>query len=211
MASKKCRTFQEVSLHPAVPLLLTRAILLSSRLFIMINTERLSIIIPNNSYAQAMYNYIQSNKKHFKSCSPEGVFNLTIKDWEARLTNYLQEFESKQALRLILTLKNQTDIVGNITIDNLIWGVFQAGYLGFRLDKKHEGKGYMFEALSAVINSVFEDQRLHRLMANYRPDNKRSEALLTRLGFAREGFAKDYLHLDGAWRDHVMMALVNSK
>ena len=43
---------------------------------------------------------------------------------------------------------------------------------------------------------------------NYRPENARSAAVLERLGFAREGFAKGYLYIDGAWRDHVLTALV---
>ncbi|PIQ43755.1 MAG: hypothetical protein COV52_04750 [Gammaproteobacteria bacterium CG11_big_fil_rev_8_21_14_0_20_46_22] len=67
----------------------------------------------------------------------------------------------------------------------------------------------MSEALRAVIAFVFEEQKLHRLMANYRPENKRSEAVLSNLGFEKEGFAKAYLYLDGAWRDHVLTALVN--
>ena len=46
-------------------------------------------------------------------------------------------------------------------------------------------------------------------MANYRPENDRSRKLLERLGFVREGLARDYLFIDGAWRDHVLTALTN--
>ena len=56
---------------------------------------------------------------------------------------------------------------------------------------------------------VFGTLRMHRIMANFRPENRRSRALLQRLGFTEEGFAKDYLFIDGAWRDHVLTALVN--
>ena len=41
------------------------------------------------------------------------------------------------------------------------------------------------------------------------PTNERSARLLRRLGFAVEGYARDYLLLDGQWRDHVMTALIN--
>jgi ribosomal-protein-alanine N-acetyltransferase len=41
-------------------------------------------------------------------------------------------------------------------------------------------------------------------MANHLPHNKRSEALLKKLGFEREGYAKDYLQIDGQWQDHVL-------
>lgn len=175
----------------------------------MIHTERLSLIIPDPSYAQAMFDYHQANHEHFRACTPEAAFSLSIEDWQSRLKFYQEAFESKQALRLILSLKGERNIIGNITIDHLVWGAFQAGYLGYRLDKHYEGQGYMSEALRAVIVFVFEEQKLHRLMANYRPENKRSEAVLSNLGFEKEGFAKNYLYLDGAWRDHVLTALVN--
>ena len=50
-------------------------------------------------------------------------------------------------------------------------------------------------------------QSLHRVQANVRPENARSLALLEGLGFEREGLARRYLFIDGAWRDHVTTAL----
>jgi ribosomal-protein-alanine N-acetyltransferase len=51
--------------------------------------------------------------------------------------------------------------------------------------------------------------RMHRIMAGFRPENDRSRRLLERLGFVEEGFARAYLFIDDAWRDHVLTALVN--
>jgi ribosomal-protein-alanine N-acetyltransferase len=67
----------------------------------------------------------------------------------------------------------------------------------------------MAEALRAANAFVFGQMRIHRIMANFRPENERSRQLLRRLGFAEEGFARDYLYIDGAWRDHVLTSLVN--
>jgi ribosomal-protein-alanine N-acetyltransferase len=67
----------------------------------------------------------------------------------------------------------------------------------------------MSEALRAANAYVFGPMRLHRIMANHRPENARSAKLLERLGFVREGLARDYLFIDGAWRDHVLMSLTN--
>lgn len=71
------------------------------------------------------------------------------------------------------------------------------------------GKGLMHEALVAAISHVFEVHKLHRIMANYQPNNQRSEKLLCRLGFEREGLAKRYLKINGLWADHVLSSLIN--
>ncbi len=63
------------------------------------------------------------------------------------------------------------------------------------------------EALRAALQWVFGQGKLHRVMANYMPSNERSAAVLHALGFRIEGFAPNYLFLDGAWRDHVLTAL----
>ena len=75
-----------------------------------------------------------------------------------------------------------------------------------RLGASYEGAGLMFEALTAAVEYVFAERRLHRIMANYVPTNERSGRLLRRLGFAVEGYARDYLYInnkDGTYTDRM--------
>jgi len=67
----------------------------------------------------------------------------------------------------------------------------------------------MYEALQPLIRYMQRQQRMHRIMANYMPHNERSGNLLARLGFEREGYAKNYLLIDGVWQDHVLTALTD--
>ncbi|WP_330218163.1 GNAT family N-acetyltransferase [Robbsia andropogonis] len=69
----------------------------------------------------------------------------------------------------------------------------------------------MYEALSPVIEFAFDEYELHRLMANYRPENIRSGRLLERLGFEIEGRARSYLKINGAWADHVLTSRISDK
>lgn len=66
----------------------------------------------------------------------------------------------------------------------------------------------MREVLEVGIAWAFDELGLHRLMANYMPRNERSARLLASLGFEREGYAKRYLQIAGAWEDHVLAALI---
>jgi [ribosomal protein S5]-alanine N-acetyltransferase len=100
-------------------------------------------------------------------------------------------------------------IIGWLGFTNIIRSVFQASTLGYKLAEQAQHRGYMTEAARAGIDFAFGTLRLHRIMANYLPSNHRSRAVLSRLGFKSEGYAKAYLFINGEWRDHVLTSLVN--
>jgi len=91
-------------------------------------------------------------------------------------------------------------VIGSISFTNIVRGVFSGVLLGYGLAKEFEGKGFMFESLTAAIDFVFTQLNLHRVMANYVPSNTRSARILQRLGFTQEGIARDYLFLGGRWQ-----------
>ena len=67
----------------------------------------------------------------------------------------------------------------------------------------------MVEAVRAAVAYAFDDLRLHRVSASYLPRNRRSAHVLQRAGFQIEGYAKDYLRIDGRWEDHIIAAVTN--
>lgn len=130
--------------------------------------------------------------------------------WRERLAAASEEFLAGRAARFVLQQgAEDAPILGTCNYTNIVRGPFLACHLGYQVARKHEGLGLMAEALRATNAFMFDTVRLHRIMANYRPENERSAKLLERLGFVKEGFARDYLFIDGAWRDHVLTSLTN--
>ena len=79
----------------------------------------------------------------------------------------------------------------------------------YTLAEASQGKGYMTEALKVAISYVFTELNMHRIMASYIPHNQRSGMLLKRLKFVVEGYARDYLTIDGQWQDRILTSLIN--
>lgn len=131
--------------------------------------------------------------------------------WSRRLESYEAEWQAGIAARFVLQPRGDASgpVIGTCNYTNIVRGPFQACLLGYQVGRSQQGQGLMQEALAALNDFVFREVRLHRIMANHIPENERSARLLARLGFTREGLAKDYLYIDGAWRDHVLNALVN--
>ena len=82
--------------------------------------------------------------------------------------------------------------------------------IGYLLNRRQWGKGYMTEAMVFVLAYAFEGLGLHRIEADTDPENLPSLALLEKFGFAREGLFHDRWYVHGKWHDSVMLGLLAS-
>lgn len=155
-------------------------------------------------------NYYQENEIHLKKWSPlipQG--HHSVASWTLRLIERDKEYLEGSSVHFIGTNASETQVIGICSVSNIVRGVFQSCHIGYSVDKSFEGQGRMQEIAQYAIEYVFTELKLHRIIANHMPGNRRSEALLNRLGFEREGYAKRYLQIDGEWEDHVLNSLIN--
>ena len=176
-------------------------------------TERLVVTLPDEGFAERVAAFQRENREHLAPWSPTRPpdFFETLGQ-RRRISLALSEWEADRSLRAVMLLRDDPDgaIIGECNLSNFVRGAFQACHLGYSIDARFEGRGLMAEALRALTDHAFGELDLHRVMANYRPENERSARLLERLGFTKEGLAKDYLLIDGEWRDHVLTSLLRS-
>ena len=158
-----------------------------------------------------MLDFVERNREHLKPWNPpepEGLY--TPAHWQDVVKNCANAFDAGRAVRFWLASREYPDcIIGSIGYSQIARGPFCSCVLGYQIDRENEGRGLMREALRATNQYMFEQQKLHRIAANYRPENVRSGRLLASLGFRIEGFARDYLFIDGAWRDHILTSIAN--
>ena len=176
-------------------------------------TARLVVRLARPGMEGAMARFLQENfEGHLDRWSPPATEDFfTAAFCRERLAIAVEEFQAGRAARFVLQAPGPPEgpILGTCNYTNIVRGPFQACHLGYQIARSHEGQGLMTEALRATNAFAFKTLRLHRIMANHRPENARSARVLERLGFVREGLARDYLFIDGAWRDHVLTALVH--
>lgn len=137
----------------------------------------------------------------------EAFFERT--GWAQRLIKLNELHKMGLAYYCLIINAETNEMLGTVSFSNLSRFPFHACNLGYSLAKDAQGNGYMRKALRMALDYMFEVQKMHRIMAGYIPHNERSAAVLQHLGFEKEGFAKDYLLIDGQWRDHVLTSLIN--
>jgi [ribosomal protein S5]-alanine N-acetyltransferase len=134
--------------------------------------------------------------------------DLTRSAYRRRLRRYAEDLRNDQAYAFFVFRKPDQSLVGGLTLANVRRGVAQAGSLGYWMGAPYAQRGLMTEAVRALIPFAFGPLRLHRLEAACIPTNLASSRLLEKVGFSREGLAREYLCINGVWQDHLLYALV---
>lgn len=137
--------------------------------------------------------------------------DLTRSSFRRRLRRYAEDVRNDHAYAFFVFRKSDRRLVGGLTLANIRRGVAQAGSLGYWMGQPYAGQGYMSDAVRALTRFSFGALRLHRIEAACIPTNAASITLLERIGFRREGLARQYLCINGIWQDHMLFGLVRSE
>src|SRR3954447_13631692 len=97
--------------------------------------------------------------------------------------------------------------VGEINLNSVHRGPLQSAYVGYWIDERAAGHGYMPEAVVVLARFAFEELHLHRIQIAIIPRNKPSRRGVEKLGLRDEGVAERYLEINGEWEDHVRYAI----
>jgi ribosomal-protein-alanine N-acetyltransferase len=114
-----------------------------------------------------------------------------------------------QALPFAVTLDGR--FVGQITLGNLVRGSLRSAWVGYWVESQAAGGGVGTAAVALAVDHAFGPVGLHRIEATVRPENAASLRVLGKLGFRDEGLLQRYLEVDGAWRDHRLLAMTRDE
>jgi [ribosomal protein S5]-alanine N-acetyltransferase len=132
--------------------------------------------------------------------------DLTRAAFRRRIRRYAEDQRSDLAYPFFIFRKTDSVLVGGLTLANIRRGCAQAASLGYWMGAVYAGQGYMTAAVATILPFAFGTLRLHRVEAACIPDNEISIRLLEKTGFQREGFARQYLCINGIWQDHLLFA-----
>ncbi len=132
---------------------------------------------------------------------------LGVSSYKRRLKLFEREIRQGRGVSLFVFLRESRVLVGGVTLTNIRYGAARAGTLGYWIGAPFTRRGYGAAAVKALAVHAIDAIGLNRIEAACQPDNVASEALLLKCGFACEGCARDYLRINGEWRDHDLYAL----
>jgi ribosomal-protein-alanine N-acetyltransferase len=132
---------------------------------------------------------------------------LSRASFRARLARYAEDWRTDQAYNLFIFTHDEA-LVGGASLSNLRRGVSETASLGYWIGEPFARQGHMTAALPLILDFSFDRLRLHRVEAACLPNNVPSRSLLVRAGFRQEGYARQYLCIEGKWQDHLLFAIL---
>lgn len=174
--------------------------------------ERIVIKAMEEGDAAALLSLEVRNKDFFQLFT--GRRNAAFYTLGSRLDWIRQSMEMSRedkAYEFLIRLKDSGEVIGRIMLTEVARYNLQSCWIGYFLDKEHNGKGYMTEAVKLVVNYAFEHLKLHRIEAGVMPHNIASMKVLLKAGFHKEGIARKNVKINGRWEDHQILAIVNEK
>lgn len=133
---------------------------------------------------------------------------LSRSAFRRRIRRQLREGQDDLGYAFFVFRRTDDCLMGGVTLTNVQRGAAQSCNVGYWIGKQFGRHGYMTDALNATLEYCFGALGLHRVEAACMPSNKASQALLERSGMRLEGYAREYLRINGAWRDHVLYAAI---
>ena len=181
---------------------------------ITLRGERIMLRLPGLSDYQPWYELRRASRDFLKPFEPRWTeADLGRRVFAMRVKRAREEAEegSDYSLFIFLAQGSQEVLVGGITLSNIRRRAAQFVNLGYWMGQQYAGKGLMTEAVGACLPFVFDTLDLHRIHAAFLPGNMASRRVLEKNGFVEEGFAENYLQINGRWEDHVLFGLTRER
>jgi ribosomal-protein-alanine N-acetyltransferase len=177
-----------------------------------LHTAHLRLEPLREAHAPQLLAYYERNRAHLQRWEPsrdEAFYTLARQ--RANIARSGVEASRGTFAGFVAFEPGGSEIVASINLNGIRRGVLHAGLIGYGVDAAYTGRGYATEIAGEVVRYAFEELNLHRVEASYQPENHASARVLQKLGFIVEGYARDYLLLDGAWRDGVLVSRTNDR
>lgn len=153
-------------------------------------TERLLIRMPKPGDGKVVYHAINASISELKPWMPFAQVEQTEEDVELNIREAHINFLKRDDMRLLVFLKKTGEFVGSSGLHRINWSLrkFEIGYW---IDSRYSGKGYMTEAIEGIANFAVKELNATRLEIMCDSLNDKSRAIPERLGFSLEGTLKN--------------------
>lgn len=151
----------------------------------------------------------EASREHLLPWEPKWPSHANSRsDWRVRLRAWRDSWFDDRGYGFLIFNTETNRLLGGISLTNVRRGSAQSADLGYWLGQDALGQGHMLDAVQTLCGWATDELGLARIEASTLEANTKSQRVLERAGFQREGIARSYLEIAGRRRDHVLYGYV---
>jgi RimJ/RimL family protein N-acetyltransferase len=177
--------------------------------FVNLETERVLLRKFKESDTEAFFTY--RTKPEVALYQGESWDNYTIEQAGAFVKEQMNFVPGipDTWFQIAIEEKNTGTLIGDCAIHTL--PDINQVEIGYTLDPRYQNKGYAIETVSCLIDYLFNDLKMHRIIAITDVRNQKSAHLLEKLGMRREGHFIKNIFFRGQYADEYLYALLKEE
>ncbi len=128
---------------------------------------------------------------------------------EARVQQTFEPWDASDGRWLVLTVADRdTDAMLGIVCCRVTVAEHETLEVGYRLHPDHHRMGFAHEAMTHLLDFLFEEAEARRVVALCDGRNEASWRLMEKLGMRREAALREHYLLSGEWCDELVYGLL---
>jgi ribosomal-protein-serine acetyltransferase len=162
--------------------------------------------LPTLTHAEELFALVERNRQFLREYLPWVDHNVSVKDSIAFIEESRQNFDKSQGFSVLILYKGK--IAGTIGL-HYIDTVNKRTEIGYWISQEHQGKGIMHKSCLSIIDYAFKTLKLHRVEIRCAVNNRASQRIPEKLGFAKEAVLRESTLLNGEFLDTIIYGLLS--
>ena len=159
--------------------------------------------------AKTLEKLVLGNRAWLKPWEATNPHGPTSFDFKGQVRGLLRQLEYNEGIPFLILYKDE--VVGQLNVANILHGSVSSCVIGYWIIPEVAGNGITPTAVALAMDYLYKVVGLHRVEIDIRPENKASIRVVQKLGLRYEGLKKNYIHINNAWRDHLVFALTSDE
>ena len=165
----------------------------------------ISLRIVRTKDAKTIEGLVLGNREWLRPWEATNPYGPNSFDFKSQIRALLRQLERSEGMPFVILY--QGEIVGQLNVANILHGSVSSCVIGYWIAPEVAGKGITPTAVALAMDYMFNAVGIHRVEIDIRPENGASIRVVQKLGLRYEGLKKNYIHINGDWRDHYVFAL----
>ncbi|HWC96929.1 MAG TPA: GNAT family protein [Candidatus Sulfopaludibacter sp.] len=159
-------------------------------------------------HAEMVFGVVERNRQYLREWLPWVDQTKSSHEIREFILRAQSQYHSNQGPNAGIWVEGE--FAGSIGCHKIDW-INRSCSIGYWIDARYQGRGIVTTCCESLLDYLFHEMGLHRVVIQCGTGNAKSGAIPKRLGFTREGVSRDAEWVNDRWIDLVVWSMLENE